>query len=41
MLFQQDIVRIAALCVSWQLQLNLHKCSWVRFEPAVKPFFKL
>ena len=36
-LFQQDIDRIAAWCVSWQLKLNLSKYSWVRFVLAVKP----
>ena len=35
-LFQQDIVRFAAWCVSGQLKLNLSKCSWVRFGLAVK-----
>ena len=36
-LFQQNIDRIAAWCVSWQLKLNLSKCSWVKFGLAVKP----
>ena len=37
MLLKQHIDRIAAWCVSWQLKLNLPKCSWVRFGLAVKP----
>ena len=38
-LFQQDIDRIVAWCVSWQLKLNISKCSWVTFRLAVKPVF--